>query len=490
MSDDARPVVILTALNLEYQAVRQHLTELRRVRHPTGTIFELGRIGDSPIPVAIAVIGEGNSLAAVLAERATSAFAPRALLMVGVAGSLRAEISIGDVLVATRVHAYHGGKETSSGFGVRPRSWDASHLLEQAARHVAISGTWTALLPPADSAHAPEVHFKPIAAGEIVLDSRDSPLARLLRASYNDAAAIETEGAGISQAGHLGAVPTLLIRGISDRADGDKHAADAGGSQLTAASHAAAFALTVARELGDDQVEGPGGSSQDQVRSLVSPWSAPAPLWTPLAERLEVSWLSQLDVPSSASLAALELHLVPAGPGRPPEASGLARLRGQLASIGRAQQIFGPDDEVMVADPALAVSATGNGLAVASSGQRSAWLQLPRDELGAIVREADLSHRLAIALDAILGLDMPEPSLAGLAVGLTSTILLCEGDGVVPPGTNWRPRTSAGPIRVPAWAVVDPGRIAGSRAEVVAELAARLLQAFRTSLAAPSALPW
>jgi hypothetical protein len=38
----ARPVLVLTALDLEYQAVSAHLTGLRRHPHPAGTLFETG----------------------------------------------------------------------------------------------------------------------------------------------------------------------------------------------------------------------------------------------------------------------------------------------------------------------------------------------------------------------------------------------------------------------------------------------------------------
>jgi hypothetical protein len=41
------------------------------------------------------------------------------------------------------------------------------------------------------------VHFKPIAAGEVVLDSRDSALALRLRSTISDAAAIDLESAGV-----------------------------------------------------------------------------------------------------------------------------------------------------------------------------------------------------------------------------------------------------------------------------------------------------
>jgi hypothetical protein len=40
------------------------------------------------------------------------------------------------------------------------------------------------------SSEAPSVHFRPVAAGEVVLDGRSTPLAVHLRERYNDAAAV------------------------------------------------------------------------------------------------------------------------------------------------------------------------------------------------------------------------------------------------------------------------------------------------------------
>jgi len=237
--DPARPVVILTALGLEYAALRERLVGLRVDRDSHGTIFEVGTLPGGGRPIVLAEIGPGNQTAAVLTERAAARFKPEALLFVGVAGSLKADIRIGDVVVATKVYFVHGGKEEDQGFLSRPRAWDAPYRLEQLARYVSRSGRW----PSA-------VHLKPIAAGEVVLNSRTSPLARMLRERYNDAGAIEMEGAGVARAAHLnGTLPALIIRGISDAADGGKSAMDESGSQPLAAANAAAFALALVAAL-------------------------------------------------------------------------------------------------------------------------------------------------------------------------------------------------------------------------------------------------
>ncbi|GLY88777.1 hypothetical protein [Actinoallomurus iriomotensis] len=66
----------------------------------------------------------------------------------------------------------------------------------------------------------------------------------------DDAAGIEMEGAGVSIAGHLNqSLPVLIVRGISDRADGTKGTTDRRGTRETAARHAAAFAFALVGDL-------------------------------------------------------------------------------------------------------------------------------------------------------------------------------------------------------------------------------------------------
>jgi len=244
-ADDRVGTVVLTALDLEYQAVRTYLTDGWTHAHPAGTLFEIGTVRGTSVRIALAVIGEGNQAAAVLTERANALFRPVALLFVGIAGALHTDIALGDIVVATRVYGYHGGKEEPAGFFARPRAWDAPHHLEQHARHLARSTWWDQLLPHAEQ-HPFKIHFRPVVAGEVVLDSRTTPLAEQIRRHYNDAAAIEMESAGAAHAAHLNrSLPLLTIRGISDRADGQKFAADSAGWQPLAASRAAAFALTL-----------------------------------------------------------------------------------------------------------------------------------------------------------------------------------------------------------------------------------------------------
>jgi adenosylhomocysteine nucleosidase len=263
-------LAVLTALDLEYESIRSKLADIRPEPHRAGTRFEVGRLTDRDCYVALVLAGKGNHGAAVLAERVISKFDPVALLFVGVAGALRPSIALSDVVVATHVYAYHGGTSQDDGLMARPRVWEMSHRAQQIAHHLKRSGEWARYLPPGVA--QPDVVFGPIAAGEVVQDSTISAEARWIREHYNDTCAIEMEAAGVAQAAHLnGSLPLAVIRGISDRADGSKVAADRTGSQRRAAVNAAAFAIALAdalaAELGGDQRGTPGSRTPGQGSS-------------------------------------------------------------------------------------------------------------------------------------------------------------------------------------------------------------------------------
>jgi nucleoside phosphorylase len=243
---DTRVVVVLTALGTEYDAVRAFLRAPVRTVHPAGTIFEIGGLDGIPGRIALAEIGTGNQAAAAITERAIAVFRPRAVLFVGIAGALHDDLELGSVVVATKVYGYHGGTDETGAFQARPQAWDADHALDQLAREVHRTGSWTRL-SESTYEQPPAVWFRPVAAGEVVLNSQMTALAGQLRAVYSDAATIEMESAGTAKAAHLNRVPFLTVRGVSDRADGSKYAPGGVAWRAVAAANAAAFAIAVAR---------------------------------------------------------------------------------------------------------------------------------------------------------------------------------------------------------------------------------------------------
>src|SRR6202012_3982835 len=125
-------------------------------------------------------------------------------------GTLKSDIALGDVVAATRVDQYQGGKDTTTGFKARPETWAGSHRLLQVAQYAEADGQWVKSLPD-DGRPLPNVHFKPIASGDVGKETSNSQLATLLNTTYNDAAAIEMEAAGVAQAAQHSGIELLVI---------------------------------------------------------------------------------------------------------------------------------------------------------------------------------------------------------------------------------------------------------------------------------------
>lgn len=247
------PVLILTAFELEYATVRRRLDNLRMCRLQTGTIFETGVLPGTNCRIVLGQTGKGNQPAAVLAERAITHFRPAAVLFVGVAGALWDTAELGDVVVATRVYGYHGATSEDDGDKARPQAWEIPHAIGELARFLDVTGDWKS--DPDVSEPPPRVHFAPVAAGEIVHNSRTSYPARWVREHFNDALAVEMEAAGAAQAGHLNNAQVAVVRGISDRADGTKNTDDDRDRQPGAARNATAFAAHLAMSITETRDE-------------------------------------------------------------------------------------------------------------------------------------------------------------------------------------------------------------------------------------------
>jgi nucleoside phosphorylase len=238
--------VILTAIPLEYQAVRKHVDELNELTHPKGNVYEQGSFsGDYHTwDIGIAEVGAGNNTCALQTERAISFFNPDVIIFVGIAGGIK-DLNLGDVVVAEKAYGYESGKVDASGFLTRPVVGMSSFEIFERAKAEAKKPNWKNRIATRFQRKKLKAIAKPIAAGEKVVAEARSDVYDLIHKSYNDTVAVEMEGSGFYSACHAnGSLQFLIVRGISDLLV-NKSETDGKGYQEIAARNASAFAFEV-----------------------------------------------------------------------------------------------------------------------------------------------------------------------------------------------------------------------------------------------------
>lgn len=240
-------ILIITALSLEFNEVKQFLKQNNEEIHPIGIIYNKGTYAynNNICEVLIVETGPGNIRAADETSRSIEFFKPNYVFFVGIAGGIK-DVSIGDVVASTKVIGFETGKADTE-FKPRFESIPASYILEQTARHVHRENTWVRKIKN-DLSNTPNSFVQPIAAGEKVVSSNKSDVFNYLKKYCSEAVAIDMEGIGFLVASRPHNVHSIEVRGISDLIE-NKAESDATGSQPKAAKNAAAFTFAMIDQL-------------------------------------------------------------------------------------------------------------------------------------------------------------------------------------------------------------------------------------------------
>jgi len=155
--------------------------------------------------------GIGKVNAAICAQVLIDHFKVDALINSGVAGSLDASIDIGDIVISTDV-LHHDMNATLFGdpLGQVPRMETLAFPADEELMQKAVE---------ANAQANPDIHTFTgrIASGDQFVASDDTK--QFISQNFQ-ALCAEMEGAGVAQAAYLNQVPFVIIRAISDKADG------------------------------------------------------------------------------------------------------------------------------------------------------------------------------------------------------------------------------------------------------------------------------
>ena len=215
-----RSVLVLTALPLEYVAVRDRLSRGEELRAPNGARYLKSSVSGRAVRWTVYVfeVGMGNATAASLIGYAVEHFNADLVMFVGVAAGLKPDDQEhGDVVIAERVYNAHSGKDSKGSAGEpvfqsRPKGRDTAYPLVQLARYITRAEERGA----AEKRRKPRITLGSIASVEAVVANESGQLFQHIRNRLNDCIAIDMESFGAYEAAHANSIPVVAVRGISD----------------------------------------------------------------------------------------------------------------------------------------------------------------------------------------------------------------------------------------------------------------------------------
>lgn len=199
---------IIGAMEEEVAILKEKMEDVRIIKKASMDFYE-GTLAGKKAVVVRSGIGKVN--AGICAQILADVFSVEAIINTGIAGSLNKDINIGDIVVSTDVVQHD---MDATGFGYRkgqiPQMPVFFFNADERLRKLAVK-VCSEVNPDI------QVFEGRIASGDQFVCDQDVKDGIV---SEFSAYATEMEGAAIGQAAYLNDVPFLVIRAISDKADG------------------------------------------------------------------------------------------------------------------------------------------------------------------------------------------------------------------------------------------------------------------------------
>lgn len=227
---------IIGAMEIEVQALYERMTDVE-IQTVAGMEFHKGVLEGLEVVAVRSGIGKVN--AGICSQILVDRYQVNAIVNTGVAGSLKKEINIGDIVLST-VAVQHD--VDAGGFG-----YPAGEIPQMGIKEFPADETLLELARICCKEANPDIQIFTgrVASGDQFIDSKEKK--QWIHDMF-DACCTEMEGAAIAQAAYLNHVPYLIIRAISDKADDSAHM-DYGEFEAKAAEHSVKLVTAMAKRL-------------------------------------------------------------------------------------------------------------------------------------------------------------------------------------------------------------------------------------------------
>ena len=198
---------IIGAMEVEVEKLRAKMTETE-MKTVAGMNFCKGKLEGKDVVIVRSGIGKVN--AGICSQILVDLYQVDGIVNTGIAGSLRNEINIGDLVLST-VAVQHD--VDAGGFG-----YPVGEIPQLGVKEFPADERLLTLAEEACREANPDIStFKGrVASGDQFIDSKEK---KKWICDTFDAYCAEMEGAAVAQAAYLNKIPYLIVRAISDKAD-------------------------------------------------------------------------------------------------------------------------------------------------------------------------------------------------------------------------------------------------------------------------------
>ena len=198
---------IIGAMEVEVKELRE-MMENPQVQTVAGMTFYQGTISGKEVVVVRSGIGKVN--AGICSQILVDRYGVEGIINTGIAGSLKNEINIGDIVLATCAVQHD---VDATGFG-----YPLGEIPQMGIKEFPADETLMKLAEKCSKEANPDIQVfcGRVASGDQFVSSKEKK--NFISENF-DAYCTEMEGAAIAQAAYLNNIPYLVVRAISDKAD-------------------------------------------------------------------------------------------------------------------------------------------------------------------------------------------------------------------------------------------------------------------------------